>query len=166
LQPSRHNSDPKSLRNSDRNGHRNEKRANRRKKEAEEGHTAKSRTFFKHVQLADVAEVPIDLEALPVAKGGYTARRFIRNEVDLEKQHTIKDLNDQGFTVFEWDGRYDCNITPSFSLLTCYLLLFSFSETLALLLIPMATYLLFLQVCQLTQPIKLQLLLFLKNSRQ
>ena len=85
--------------------HRNKKRALRRRKRViEEGHTSKPRTLFEHVQLADKVEAAIDLKALPVAKGGYSGLRFIRDPLGLKKKYTLEDLADHGITMLEWDG--------------------------------------------------------------
>ena len=85
----------------------NKKRAlKRRKKVIEEGHSATSRTLFEHVQLADIAKVNLDLSALPVAKGGYSARHFIQNPLNLEKEYTVVELTDcLGVTILRWEGR-------------------------------------------------------------
>jgi ribosomal protein L4 len=96
--------------------HRNKKRAaKRRKKVNEEGHTAKVRTIFEHVQLADAVEAAIKLQALPVAKGAYSARRLARNRFDLMKEYTLAELDGFGFTVLRWDGRYACKSLPGFT---------------------------------------------------
>jgi hypothetical protein len=85
--------------------YRNKKRALMRKKGViEEGHTAKPRTLFEHVQLADKVEAAIDLKVLPVAKGGYSGLRFIRDLLGLKKEYTLEGLADHGITTLEWDG--------------------------------------------------------------
>jgi hypothetical protein len=89
--------------------HRNRKRALKRKHLVnEEGHKSKPRTLFEHVQLADEIEVTVNLKALPVAKGAYSARRSIGNKLELEKAYTPLELTSLGFTILEWDGRFAC----------------------------------------------------------
>jgi hypothetical protein len=78
----------------------------------EEGHTAKARTVFEHVQLADAVQATIKLQALPVAKGAYSARSLARKRVDFAKEYTLAELGSLGFTVLEWDGRYACKNLP------------------------------------------------------
>ena len=93
--------------------HRNKKRAaKRRKKVNKEGHIAKACTIFEHVQLADAVEAAIKLQALPVAKGAYSARSLARNRFDLVKEYTLAELDGLGFTVLAWDGRYVCKGLP------------------------------------------------------
>jgi hypothetical protein len=95
--------------------HRNKKRALRRTtKVYDKGHTAKDRTLFEHVQLADAVAVKVDLRELPVAKGGYSARHLIADQLDLEKEYTPADLVDLGITILGWDGRYACKIYLNF----------------------------------------------------
>lgn len=86
--------------------HRNKKRTlKRRKKVNEEGHIAKPRTIFEHVQLADAVDAAVQLQALPVANGGYSARFLVGNQFDLRKEYTLAELDDLGFTILGWDGR-------------------------------------------------------------
>lgn len=89
--------------------HRNKKRALKRRIAVhEDGHSSSLRTLFEHVQLADTLKVAVGLEALPVAKGGYTALCFKGDDFgdDFAKEYTPAELAVLGFTVLHWDGRY------------------------------------------------------------
>lgn len=89
--------------------HRNKKRAlKRRKKVAEDGHKAKHRTLVEHVMPSEPIGTKLELLALPVAKGGYSAcgrRRRTWDPPFLEKELSLSDLKDLGITVFSWNGR-------------------------------------------------------------
>jgi hypothetical protein len=74
----------------------------------EKGHTATSRTIFEHAQLADPIESSIKLQAFPVAKGGYSTRRLITDQLNSGKEYNIAELTDFGITTLAWDGRCAC----------------------------------------------------------
>lgn len=139
---------PPSLPSQSVQSHRNKKRAlNRKKKVYEKGHTATSRTIFEHVQLADPIEATVDLQAFPVAKGGYSTRRFITDQLDLGKEYNVAELTDLGITILGWDGRCACKKND-----TLLSSLMRILEIPAQSLTPTAKSLLSLQACPWTQP--------------
>ena len=98
--------------------HRDKKHALKRRKAVEDSrHTAKARTVFEHVQLADAVETTLQLQTLPVAKGAYSARSLVGCRNDSVREYTLVDLEGLGITVFRWNGRYACKSLPGFTFL-------------------------------------------------
>jgi hypothetical protein len=86
--------------------YRNRKRQLKRNRETEvNGHVSTERTLFEHVQLADPMETHISTSTLPSAADAYSALRLTEDLKQMQKEHTLEELLDEGFELIEWNGR-------------------------------------------------------------
>ena len=69
----------------------------------EQGHVSKSYTIKTHVQPSLPLETELEMEDLPAANGGYSAKNA--HYKAATKKFTLTELiNPMGFTLIEWDG--------------------------------------------------------------